>query len=135
MSNSNKQKRKIVYRCSYCDTLYENADICPGCNAPTAESVAVADNLDTILERDITNERTDFINKGTYSAYTIISIIHLLSCGAFLFGFIVSPLMLLVHIVYHLVKRKKPQPVVIIDIGACLLMTILFIYAFRDIFW
>lgn len=132
VNSNNLQKRKIIYKCSYCETVYENADICPGCNASTADALVVSDNLDAVLEKDIANERTELIDKGTYSTYTVITILHLLSCGAFV-GFLVSPLMLLVHLVYHLVKRKKPHPLVIFDGVFCLLMTILIVCVVLDI--
>lgn len=132
MDNNYVQKRKIVYKCSYCGTTYVNRDNCPSCDASTAESVAIADNLDNIIADDIVNERTQIIKKGSASVYLTITTIHLLSCTA-LIGFALSPIMLLVHLICHISKRKKPHPLVIIDGGFCLLLTVLIIIVLPDI--
>lgn len=127
------QNRKIVYECSYCGTKYVNVDNCPHCNATTAASKILSDNLDTMLTTDLEEERTQVVKKGTSSAYFLFTVIHMFSCAA-LVGFLVSPLMLLTHLVYHIAKRKKPEPIVIIDGALCLLLTILLIIVLPDIF-
>ena len=126
------QNRKIVYQCSYCGTQYINADTCPACHATTAASTVLADNLDTMLTTDLEQQRSEVVKKGARSAYLTFTIIHMCSCAA-LVGFLVSPLMLLIHLVYHIAKRKKPHPVVIIDGGFCLLLTIILIIVLPDI--
>ena len=126
------QKRKIVYQCTYCETKYVNRDNCPGCNASTAYSNILADNLDAVLTDEVKEESAKLVEKGVVNTYLIFTIIHLCSIAA-LVGFVVSPLMLLIHTIYHIAKRKKPHPVVIIDMGFCLLMTIIFIVALPSI--
>ena len=126
------QNRKIVYQCSYCGTQYVNVDNCPNCHATTAASDVIADNLDTLLATDLEQERTEVVKKGALSTYVIFTIIHMCSCAT-LIGVLVSPLMLLIHLVYHIAKRKNPHPIVIIDGGFCVVILIILIAVFPDI--
>ena len=127
MSNDKYIKnRKIVYQCSYCGTQYVNVDNCPNCNASTADSKVLADNLDTMLTKDLEEQRTEVVKKSKFTAYMVATVIHMCSCGA-LMGFLLCPIMLIVHLVYFIVKRKMPHPVVIIDASLSLIMTIVII--------
>lgn len=126
------KNRKIVYQCSYCGTQYVNVDNCPSCHASTATANILADNLDVMLVNDIEKEHAEAVRKGALSTYLLCTVIHMCSCAA-LIGFVVSPLMLLIHLIYHIAKRKKPHPLVIIDGMFCLLMTIIFICVLPDI--
>ena len=131
-NNKYIENRKIIYQCSYCGTQYVNADTCPSCHATTAASFVLADNLDSMLTTDLEQERTEVVKKGALSAYLIFTIAHMCSCAT-LIGFLLSPLMLLIHLVYHIAKRKKPHPVVIIDGSFCLLILFILIFVFPDI--
>ena len=126
------KNRKIVYQCSYCGTQYVNVENCPGCNASTAESKVIADNLDAMIVTEIDQEQAQLAEKRTRSVYLYLTVAHLLSIAA-LIGFITSPLVLLTHLIYHLAKRKKPHPVVIIDGLFCLLMTVILVFVLPDI--
>ena len=131
MDNHYIRNRKIVYQCSYCGTQYVNAEKCPGCNASTAESEVVADNLDAMIVTEIEQEQAQLAEKRTNSVYLYLTVAHLLSIAA-LVGFITSPLALIVHLVYHLAKRKKPHPVVIVDFLFSLLMTVIIVLVLPD---
>ena len=126
------ENRKIIYECAYCGNQYVNVDSCPGCGASTATAKVLGDNLDIMLATDLEQQRTEIAKKGAFSAYMIFTVVHMCSCAA-LVGFVFSPLMLLIHLVYHIAKKKKPHPVVIIDGIFCVLMTIILAIALSDI--
>ena len=120
------QNRKIVYECLYCGTQYVNEDVCPRCYATSAVAKVLEDNLDTMLATDLEEQSTKVVKKGAFSVYLLFTLAHIFSCGT-LVGFLVSPLILLIELVYHIVKRKKPNPFVIVDGVVCLLFTIILI--------
>ena len=122
------QNRKIVYQCSYCGTQYVNRDNYPGYGATSAASTVLADNLDTMLTTDLEQQRTE-VGKNSY---LIVTGVHMLFCCT-LIGLTTCPLMILVHLVYHIAKRKKPHPLVIVDSLICLTFTVLLILVILDI--
>ena len=114
------QNRRIVYQCSYCGTQYVNRDNCPGCGATSAASTVLADNLDTMLTTDLEQQRTEVTN----NTYLVLTGVHMLFCCTFI-GLITCPFVLLVHFVYHIAKRQKPHPLVIVDALVCLAIIVL----------
>lgn len=130
MNDKYIKNRQIIYQCTYCGTKYVNVNNCPNCTATSAASVIVADNLNNMLVSDLDRERKEMAETSKKSIYMIITIAHIFASFA-LVGILLAPQMLIVHLFYHIIKRKKPEAYVIIDSVICVLLTILIIYILR----
>lgn len=91
----------IKYQCTYCNTIYEAGDNCPGCGALRKDAIEINDS------KNIKERKKELANKEYFDmVYRALYVLHLFTCMSFfgLWLFIPATIM---HIYDIFVRRKK----------------------------